>query len=204
MPTYFTNITNGELGEPATWNTRLQGLENGILAMPTPGIVKFVETTTLTSDQASINVTNIPQTARSLLILLSLRTSAAGLGNSLMRLYFNGYTDAQPIRMYQGAGQGSNVAGHVLLQGNGYDAARPSLAQIRILVPFYRRTVWRKGAIVDSVLWTNGASAIAGISTAFALGTLMDDEAIDEFTIDDYTATNLVKAGTTYAVYGVP
>lgn len=204
MPVHFTNIANGEPGEPNTWNSRLQTLENGILVMPNFTIRKFIAHTTVGVDTAKFDINNIPQTAKHLVLSINLINTGAGLGNTLLRLYGNDdVTVNADTEGFRNGISGTFNNSIVPLPSNGRDLTKPSPCSIRVLITNYTdgSGAYQKSCIVEAAAWYNTATAGHGIFDGWFPGN--NFQPLTKLSIDDPLGVVNIAGMTSYSLYGI-
>ena len=125
--------------------------------------MKLIQTITLSSAQANIEFTSIPQTFTDLVILTSLRTSGTESNSIVTRIRPNSATSGLSTRVLNGSGSGtpssfSDTNAYAAFQAvSGYTANTFQNGQIYI--PNYSSTTTAKSMSVDSVSENNATLA---------------------------------------------
>jgi hypothetical protein len=162
---------------------------------------KLIAKTTLGSSAANIQFTSIPATHTDLLVLCSLRTERASIGDDVL-VRFNGSTTSYSDRVLYGNGSSaasysSSAQGFYGIFATAATAAANTFSNGEIYIPNYAGST-NKSAAVTNVAEDNGTVAYVHCSA----GLWADTAAITSVTLVPQTGPNFVSGSTAY-LYGI-
>jgi hypothetical protein len=158
--------------------------------------MKLIQTITLTSSQASIQLTSIPQTFTDLVVLFSIRTDRA-VNAEPCRISIN--STSLTRRYLRGIGGGSYSSGtDIDFYVTGSSATVNTFANGDIYIPDYSLTTKFKTLSAHSVAPNNADS----YGLIIASSRYSDNAAVTSLSLAPITGPNFV-AGSTVSLYGI-
>ena len=156
----------------------------------------------LTSSQASITFSSIPQTFTDLFLVTSLRTSVSNVGDYAVAA-FNGSTSSFTSRVLFGTGSStgssawSGLDGRIVAQAVGNTATSNTFSNSSLYIPNYAGST-QKSVSIDSVGENNATEAYANLVAGLWTGTA----AITSIKFTLFSGNSFVQHTTAY-LYGV-
>ena len=161
---------------------------------------QLIESKTLGTAQSSIEFTSIPQDGTDLVILASVRSTEASIGNALLEIRPNGSTSSASARLLFGNGSSSSSITRTKIDGGWITAVgstSDTFSNNAIYLPNYTSSA-NKSFSTDGVQETNASLNYFGISASLWSNTA----AITSLDFRDSTGNNLV-AGSTISLYKI-
>ena len=156
----------------------------------------------LTSSQASITFSSIPQTFTDLFLVTSLRTSVSNVGDYAVAA-FNGSTSSFTSRVLFGTGSStgssawSGLDGRIVAQAVGNTATSNTFSNSSLYIPNYAGGA-NKSFSVDAIRENNATAA----EQVIVAGLWSNTAAITSITLTVYTGGNFLS-GSSATLYGI-
>ena len=165
---------------------------------------EIIDKNILTSSQATVTFTSIPNTYTDLIVLLSLRSSHGNIVDT-PKMRFNGATTDSNLKTIRLMGNGSAASsstvdpGLLLTRCPGSTATADTFGNIQVYIPNYTSSN-NKSVSIDQVSPSN-TSTVDGVTSLMA-GLFTTSSAISSLTILSDNAANFVS-GSSFYLYGI-